>query len=377
MAYVFERDLKLKVRLRDLWDVRSTGLGVIEVIGDDGEIEIPAYQGKPGLPGADGRPPMLHEVATEDDLPTIQDMNSDYIGHGWRVRGSADVTFCTRDPERNNALALVKMHDWLGRRGEPGPPGEFSIGSVTTSDDLSDVQIERTGEGTYSLHYTIQRGRQGRQGVPGPAAAITKAADYDAERPPRHNEVPTWDEGAKTWAPRLPRSAMGPYTLPPASLRDAHARPLSSTTKILMGSREIPGQPFDWHPWVVGHAQANSGLTARAGVEVRVGTDESNADLVGIGTAVANMSLYSIPIAPHFSEEMDPDSEHALIPAGQKVVMYVYGVRTNSSIDEWTVHAGGTHVSLQVMPAYTAPEDQIPVPDAERRQIIDGGDAQP
>lgn len=377
MAYVFERDLRLKVRLRDLWDIRNTSLGVLEVIGDDAEIQIPAYQGERGFPGSDGVPPQLHEVETEDDLPTIQDITSDHVGHGWRVRGSADVTFCTRDPDRNLALALVKMHDWLGRRGEPGPPGEFSVGSVTTSDDVSDVQIERTGEGRYAIHYTLRRGRQGEQGVPGPAASITRAADYSDERPPRHNEVPTWDESAQQWAPRLPRSAMGPFTLPPASLRDAHAPALSGNTRILMGSREIPAQPFDWHPWVAGHAQANSGLTARAGVEVRIGTDEGNATLVGIGTAIADMGLYSIPIAPHFAQEVDPDSEHALIPAGQPVVMYVYGVRTNSSIDQWTVHAGGTHVALQVMPAYTAPEDQIPVPESERRKTIDGGDAQP
>ncbi|QDQ97991.1 hypothetical protein [Tomitella fengzijianii] len=376
MAYVFERNFRMKVRLKDLWDVRSTGLGVIEMIGDNAEIEIPAYRGEQGLAGRDGTPPKLHEVDTVDDVPTDAELTHDMIGHGYHVTGSRDVHFVTTAPADDNALRIETLYDWLGTQGETGPPPEFSIGSVTTSDDVSNAQIEETGPGAYALHMTLRRGRQGAQGNPGPAAAIRKAADYDNTRRPRANEVPTWNAADKQWQPRLPRSAMGPYTLPPRSLSDAHANPLSGTKKILMGSRSIPGQPFDWHPWVAGHAQANSGITARAGVEVRIGPDEDNSVVVAVGTAVANMSLYSIPIAPHFDVEVDPDSDHALIPAGQETVMFVYGVRTNSSIDEWTVHAGGTHVALQVMPAYTAADDDVPAPDDERRTVIDGGDAQ-
>lgn len=375
MAYVFERTMRLKIRLRDVWDVRSTGLGVIEMVGEDANIEIPAYRGEEGLAGRDGMPPQIHEVDSADDVPELGDVNSDYVGHGWHVAGSRDVTFVTTDPDDRNKLALTTAHDWLGTQGEPGPAPEFSIGSVTTSDDVSNAQIERTGEGRYALHFTLRRGRQGEQGIQGPAAAIRKAADYDNDRAPRQNEVPTWDASEKQWAPRLPRSAMGPYTIPPSMLSDAHADPLSSTTKILMGSREIPGQPFDWHPWVSGHAQANSGLTARAGIEVRVGPSESDAVVVAVGPALAEMSQYTIPITPHFREQVDPDSDYARIPAGRDSFMFVYGVRTNSSIDEWTIHAGGTHVALQVLPAGSAADDDIPDPDNDPTDIIDGGDA--
>lgn len=295
-------------------EVPGLRTATFEGVGDDIVATVPVLKGDPGEPGlpAPAVDMQIDPTITQpSQLPTNLGLGDK--GKTWWI---GDLLYYW------TGTAYITRP--AGYAGRPGPTPQISV-SVELLDpsNTSSVEISGTAQNPH-LHFKVAAPR----GIPGPAAAIRDALDYNNTLPPTDGQVPAWNEATGKWKPTsFTGKRSGGFSIPEAAF--------TNVTQIINGrvtilSYNLPVFDFDWKPWVTGHFKAfgvdlNILDPFKIGAEVRIG-NPMNGQIIGRGKGTIAQDT---TVVPHFSTPGDPtvamtmDNEIALISAGQQATLTV------------------------------------------------------
>lgn len=302
-------------------DTPAMQVATMEAVNQDAVIALDALKGAKGDKGEPADVILMQfdsTITSSAQLPTLTDAN------GFdRPLTLADKGFAFWIG--NLVYAWTGSHYIARPMGSPGQPGEtphitFTAERVAPG---TGTTIEQSGT---SLNPVLHMKIDSPAGPPGPASAITLAADYDNTLPPANGQVPTWNDTKEKWEPsdfaaKHPRL----YSVP----QSAFTNYTGITQRHTILSWTLEPQDYDYVPYVTGHLKA-FGIESDAdpltiGVEVRL-NDPISGTLIGRG--FGNSSNWTT-ISPHFSEAGDPssavspDNGVAQVNAGQAATINV------------------------------------------------------
>ena len=323
-----------------------------ELSGTDGAIILDAIQGEQGPPGqAADIVKMQYEDNFTDpsQLPTNLLNNDLDIGRAWWI---------------GNIIYMWSGTSWVTKQmGVPGPPGpvpniafagQLVPSGIPGTSLVQPIEVQMFGT---ALNPTvlIKFDHDSIQGPQGDAGLIMEAADYDGTTYPVDGQTLTWRAQERKWGPGE-MDALVPqfYSMPEANFNSVHGL----GTSQLIGSFQVPPQPFAWKPMVFGHIKGTGiDLTANpliVGCEVTLG-DPVSGQLVGRG--FGNSSTYA-NIVPHFSRPTDkstavtPANGVALVPAyhtGTQGTLYV-SAWNDGATGSWSFQSKDAQLTIMVVP---------------------------
>lgn len=285
-----------------------------EGVGDDIVATVPVLKGDKGEDGLPSPVVDLHinpTITSPTQLPT--DLGLDDKGKTWWI---GDLLYVWMGTEYLTRPA--------GYPGKPGPVPQMSFTMELLPPGETSVVVPSGTALNPHLHFKIAAPR----GIPGPAAAIRDALDYDNTLPPVDKDVPMWDETAGKWKPK---SFLGKriiaFSIPEAAFTNVNAI-INGRIRIL--SYQLPVVDFACKPWVMGHFKAfgvdlNILDPFKIGAEVRLG-DATSGQVIGRGKGTIAQETV---VLPHFSrpgaptDAMTMDNEVALINAGEQQTLNV------------------------------------------------------
>ncbi|MGB7234592.1 MAG: hypothetical protein WBD41_01295, partial [Rhodococcus sp. (in: high G+C Gram-positive bacteria)] len=270
---------KIAIRGQDQWNVRSTMRGIVEIESVEGAngavVDALMYKGEPGDPGRDGMPPIIHSVPLAEDVPTLASLDESWIGHGWRVGSSRDVTFLTQTAP-NGPLILENQPNWLGAQGLAGAVPSLAMGTVIAGTSPTDyaVTIELISGTSYAVNMKLPLGLPGEDStVPGPTATIATASDADGLAEAAVGDV-LYKKSSTTFGAKKILMSPGVYKKAATSADWLTIDTGTNWTDeyISITSMVIPAQPTPWEPEVFGLCEFQvSGTNVRMDLEARLG----------------------------------------------------------------------------------------------------------
>jgi hypothetical protein len=168
-------------------EVPGLRTATFEGVANDIVATVPVLKGDQGEPGAAAPAVDMQIDPTITDptqLPT--NLGLDDKGKTWWI---GDLLYYWTGTEYVTHPA--------GYPGRPGPTPQISISmELIAPSETSSATITGTAQNPH-IHFKIAAPR----GIPGPAAAIRQATDYNNTLPPTDGQVPTWDEEQQKWKP--------------------------------------------------------------------------------------------------------------------------------------------------------------------------------
>lgn len=319
----------------DVLDYESERRALIEVTNGVGELLLP--RGPKGEPGFDGEPgpKLAPDVVVEyaDDTEAYLNLPA---GLAEGDRGYVVLNDTTKTAWFWNGEQWRAVHDVVGLQGEIGPSVGFSIGTVTTSPSGGSAQVSINPASTATnkiIDLTLPRGNQGAVGIGQkgePGDAILTAGDFEApaEGAAGMNDgaVPVWDTTVNKFVPQIITSGpAGPYGIGPNEFMAVNDNDWAQDYKIV-AERDIPPQPFAWHPRVFAYQDVRvTGIQARVDLEARLGSPTGPVVGRGPGSTVTSFldNYTGRSLQTGFEGgPVDPDSTAFSVPAGQATTIY-------------------------------------------------------
>lgn len=284
-----------------------------EGVGDDIVATVPVLKGDKG---EDGLPSPVVDLHIDPTItsPTQLPANLGLLDKGktWWI---GDLLYVWMGTEYLTRPA--------GYPGRPGPVPQMSFTIELLPPDGESVVVPSGTAANPHLHFKIAAPR----GIPGPAAAIRDALDYDNLLPPTKDQVPAWDPVKGKWVPKnfLGKRVVA-FSIPEAAFTSVNA---IINGRITICSYQLPVVDFPCKPWVFGHFKAfgvdlNILDPFKIGGEVRLGDSAGQIVARGKGTIAQETTMI-----PHFSRPGDPtvamtmDNGVALINAGEQKTLTV------------------------------------------------------
>jgi hypothetical protein len=293
-------------------EVPSSVTATMEWGGENAVLSLAALVGPQGVPGQSAPiVKMQYGSAIDDPADLPQNLTDDPIdiGKAWWIAN--EVYLWSGDPDIGVNGYVVKQ---MGTAGPPGPvPNITPAIELIDPDDADNSEIVRSGT---SLNPGWLFRIKAPAGPAGPAGPIRDAEDYDDTTAPDNGDVIAWN-GVKYAPTSLDLFTPRFYSIP----ESAFSNTSGLSTRITIGSFQIPPQPFDWVPYIFGHVKA-FGVELdedpfTIGCEVRMG-DAMAGTLVARG--FGNIASWA-HIMPHFSQPssgataVTPDNGYAVVPA--------------------------------------------------------------
>ncbi|SLG08586.1 phage tail protein [Mycobacteroides abscessus] len=283
-----------------------------EGVNDDIVATVPLLKGEKGDDGLPSPVVDLHinpTITSPTQLPTDLGLNDK--GKTWWI---GDLLYVWMGTEYIPRPA--------GYAGRPGPTPKLSFSIELIAPGETSVVIPSGTDLNPHLHFKIAAPR----GIPGPAAAIRDALDYNNILPPTDGQVPTWDEEQGKWRPEsFTGKRSGAFSIPEAAF--------TNVTNIINGripilSYQLPVWDFPVKLAATGKFKAfgvdlNILDPFKIGAEVRIG-DPMNGQIIGRGKGTVAQET---TVSPHYSTPGDPtvamtmENEVALINAGQQATL--------------------------------------------------------
>lgn len=266
----------------DVLDYEAERRAIIEVTNGVGELLLP--RGRPGPPGLDGEPgpKLAPDLIVEEADDTEAYLNLPQ-GLAEGDRGYVVLNDTTKTAWFWNGEAWKTVHDVVGLQGERGPAVGFSIGTVSTSPSGGSAQVSinpASTEANKILDFVLPRGSQGAVGVGQrglPGDAILQAGDFEAPESGaagmQDGVTLVWDTTVDKFVPQIITSGpTGPYGLGPNEFNAIDDNNWAQDYKIV-AQRDIPPQPFAWHPRVFAYCDVRvTGIQARVDLVARLGS---------------------------------------------------------------------------------------------------------
>lgn len=280
--------------------------------GEQAVLSLAALVGPQGVPGESAPIVKMQYGSLIDDpadLPTNLTDDPIDIGKTWWIGNQ--VYMWSGDISLGVDGYIIKQ---MGTAGPPGPvPIITPSVTLLDPDGSENSSIVTSGTDTHPgwlLKLKVPRGE------PGPAGPIRDAADYLDTVAPELNDVIAWN-GTKYAPKHIDQLVPRLYSIPESAFTNTSG----VSTRITIGSFNIPPQPYDWVPYIFGHIKA-VGVELDTdpftiGCEVRMG-DAMSGTLVSRG--FGNIASWA-HIMPHFSQPGDasaavsPDNGYAVVPA--------------------------------------------------------------
>lgn len=293
-------------------EVPGLRTATFEGVANDIVATVPVLKGDQGEPGAAAPAVDMQIDPTITDptqLPT--NLGLDDKGKTWWI---GDLLYYWTGTEYVTHPA--------GYPGRPGPTPQISISmELIAPSETSSATITGTAQNPH-IHFKIAAPR----GIPGPAAAIRQATDYNNTLPPTDGQVPTWDEEQQKWKPTsFTGKRSGAFSIPEAAF--------TNVTNIINGripilSYQLPVWDFPVKLAATGKFKAfgidlNILDPFKIGAEVRIG-GPMNGQIIGRGKG--NVSQETT-VTPHYSTPGEPtvamtmDNEIALINANSQATL--------------------------------------------------------
>lgn len=291
----------------------------IDVTASDGAKALPVGdkgpQGDPGEPGA----ALLWQYHVDDDadIPSASILGVSDTGKAWANTVTGTVWVWT-------GTEFMEILNGLGVPGPPGPAGDISIGTVTTTPAGGSADASATGSPlARKLNLVIPSGSKGPVGDMGPSAPIASSSDYDGTTPPANGNVLEWQSAALKYKPVAPKKVTGPWTLIDSDFLKTKFSDVS--TFVTSTPLVIPAQTFKYRFWVSGciYVQAGSQGTT---ISVQV---ETVASPIVVARGASGMATNSsvgadsssrlgavLPITPYSAAKLVPGSATGEMPAG-------------------------------------------------------------
>ncbi|QSE94205.1 hypothetical protein JWS13_39210 [Rhodococcus pseudokoreensis] len=324
--------MTLKLRLKDQWDIRTTGRGVAEIEAGEMNVDVLAYKGDPGEAGRDGVPPrFMGDVAVIGDLPDPNTLDPDYdLGKWWGVTGSQDAWFYNGTP------TLERRENYIGAPGATGPAPTLTKGTITQGADWG-FSIEQVGTtNAYKLNIVAKPGPAGEDStVPGPTATIETASDFDDTTEPETGDVLVKLSNGK-WGPGTVAMSPGVYKKV-GSETDWLAVDTGSNWNgeyQTITTLTIPPQPWAYEPDVYGLVEFMvAGNNVRMDLEARLGAVSGPLLGRGAGDAVGlfESEWTARTLVPGADETAPAGAGSTIVPASTTAVIYLLGRRVDSS----------------------------------------------
>ena len=282
-------------------------VGTATVVDDEAVLLTDAIVGPQGIPG-EPADIIRREYGLNDpgDLPDPATLDESDYGRGWYIQGQWHV--------------FDKPGEYHILQGSiQGPPGTTpNIGmsaeqiEAPETGPIGEIEVEETGTST-APHFHLKI--PGIPGPEGPAASIGSASDMDDADPAVGKMVGVTATGPTQYGLITPTLFVPKkYTIPHNSFI-GHS---GSEPRFMIASKNLPAQPSDWYPDVVGHVKLQRGnilSSVQCEVEVRIGITGSS---TGEGEPLCGLAPYDPSVAlldsatianifPHFSDSTDPD----------------------------------------------------------------------
>lgn len=306
----------------------------MEVVGGEAVITTPVLVGRQGEPGKNAPIVQLHFIdglkTFDDALTKLPTWDASMANHGVWLVDNAD----------NPTKSLVYVWDGAAwHHVLPGPAGPVGA-TPNISFEFETIPMSERGPGVVETTEISGDVRNPHvkarlltpQGVPGPAAAIGSALDYDGSGGKNVGDALTVLPNGK-WGPsQAPLKHDRFYTIPEGAFIDTPNFIGIGPTTFTVGSYQIEGQPWPWIPKVEGKIRVG-GIELdedplRIGCEVRIQTVGQGGDGDLIGKGEGNSSNLAL-IFPHFSTPSDPN--RAVSP-GNGVGVIPAGIRTTITV---------------------------------------------
>lgn len=332
---------KIAIRGQDQWNVRSTMRGIVEIESVEGAngavVDALMYKGDTGDAGRDGRPPIIHAVPLAEDVPSLGSLDESWIGHGWRVGSSRDVTFLTQSGP-DGPLVLENQPNWLGAQGNPGAVPSLAIGTVTAGASPTDfgVSIDLVSGTSYEVNMKLPLGLPGEDStVPGPTATIATASDAEGLAAAAVGDVLYKKSATKFGAKKILMSP-GVYKKA-ATAEDWQTIDTGSNWKdeyVSITTMVIPAQPTPWEPEVFGLCEFQvAGSNVRMDLEARLGAISGPLLSRGPGPTISSFvgEWSSRQLLPAAEESTLPTSSSTIVAADTAVTIYLIARKIGST----------------------------------------------
>lgn len=327
----------------DVMDYESERRAIIEVTNGVGELLLP--RGRQGIPGKDGEPgpKLAPDLIVENPDDTDAYLNLP-VGLAAGDRGYVVLNDTTKTAWFWNGEEWKTVHNVVGLQGERGPSVGFSIGTVTTSPSGGSAQVTINPASTATnkiLDFVLPRGNQGAVGVGQrglPGDAILQAGDFEGPVDGAAGMLDgvsiVWDSTVNKFVPTLiTRGPTGPYGLGPNEFNAINDNNWAQDYKIV-AQRDIPPQPFAWHPRCFAYQDVRvTGIQARVDLVARLGSPTG--PIVGRGpgstvtTILDNYTGRSLQTGFE-GGPINPDSTSYSVPKGQATTIYFVLMRIDT-----------------------------------------------
>lgn len=328
-GFNFSLPMKLNLRLHDQWDIRTTGRGVAEIESGEMDVDVLAYKGDPGDAGRDGTPVQIHRAQIAGDIPAIGTLDSAWIGHAWRVDGSRDVKIVVEEYP-GGPVKFETLTNYLGDKGDTGAIPTLTVRSTTSvSEGDGSVEFEEISPGAYAADFILRKGDPGPAStVPGPAAAVEAATDYeDGDTPAVTGDVLAKRSDGK-WGPRKIFQSPGVYKKvgSAADWLAVNSGNGWAGDYLSIVTMAMPAQPFPWEPEVDGMVEFFTTANIRIDLECRLGAVSGPLLGRGPGTAITAFQNQWVPrTLVRAAEETisSPTSSSTIVPANTAVNIFL------------------------------------------------------
>ncbi|WNO25771.1 hypothetical protein SEA_GOIB_27 [Gordonia phage Goib] len=334
--------LALRANFIDYENFPVSGSMIVEVQNGFGRIELPrGKRGPEGQPGRAAAPfDSVRAIASASNLPANPSESQKRTAYVARDTGMMHAW----DDE---AGAFGEVGLFRGAPGDRGPVAMILPGNVTATAPGSEPthSFEDVGNGRYLYHVTIPRGEQGPdgdEGPPGPAAAITKAQDYnEASGTPAVGSVLRYGSLNK-WEPAPYYQEVGPFRPDAAAYTEHNEIVGTLAPERTVVTLNVPGQTFPWRPRAFAGCHVAGPVDGDMALEVRIGGPAGA--LVARGVEYQANDQY-VTTVPNFSGSAP---ETTVVPANTDVTLYmvmrrISGVapwkqrKANASLEVWCV----------------------------------------
>ncbi|MDF3308702.1 hypothetical protein P3H15_27165 [Rhodococcus sp. T2V] len=330
-GFNFTLPMTLKLRLKDQWDIRTTGRGVAEIEAGEMDVDVLAYKGDQGDPGRDGVPPrFMGDVATTGDLPDPNDLDPDYdLGQWWGITGTNDAWFYNGTP------TLERRQNYIGAQGVAGPAITLTKGTITQGTDWN-FSLEEVGSNAYKLNIVAKPGPAGADStVPGPTATIETASDFDDTTEPKTGDVLVklangkWGPGTVAMSPGVYKKVGSETSWLAIDTGNNWSGDFQTITTLT-----IPAQPWAYEPDVYGLVEFSVAAinNVRMDLEARLGAVSGPLLGRGAGDAVGifESEWTARTLVPAADETAPAGAGSTIVPAGTAATIYLIGRRVDS-----------------------------------------------